>query len=299
MILPKMIRGASWRGSGVLEREGDGNVSRARQRRFAYRMGSRLCWRTRRVVWWRENCGANETRSSLVKKKTRDEEEEAAEPEASKWIHRDKLAKIEGNEAKDYMYDVGSSRWIHKDKLERIEIHELQRAGISPNDLPVLQDGPGGARTAGEGGDVSFYELHTDIRTPEEKAAGMRYNVYRQFRRNASSSRIPLASASPHPIPQQYLERTAPLPRSTVSPAGSDEDNRVSITIPSARKRSHSTSSAQLLEDVTAGPTTPPNGKTGAAITNPKIRMSANRRTSNTSSSLSPSSAFLFAASLS
>ena len=125
------------------------------------------------------------------------------------------------------MYDVGSSRWIHKDKLELIEIHELQRAGISPEDLPIIQDGSDAQRHghhAAEDGDFRFYELNSDIRTPEEQASGARYNnVYRQFRRNASSSRIPLASASPHPIPQQYIERSAPLPRNTASPTDSDE----------------------------------------------------------------------------
>lgn len=213
------------------------------------------------------------------------------EPEASKWIHRDKLAKIEGNEAADYMYDVGSSRWIHKDKLERIEIHELQRAGVSPEDLPILQDGPDTQRlgiptpSASDEGDARFYELNADIRTPEEQAAGARYNPYRQFRRNPSYSRIPLASASPHPIPQQFIERISPLPRNTASPTDSD-DHRVSITLPAARKRSHSASSAQLLEAATTV-TAQINGspaRASATIVNPKTRVPNNRRTSNTNS---------------
>ena len=79
------------------------------------------------------------------------------DPGGSKWIHRDKLAQIEGNEVTDYLYHVGQSRWIHKDKLERIEIEELQH----PSDLEgmhpqpsTLHEGGGGGAGVGVGGGV-------------------------------------------------------------------------------------------------------------------------------------------------
>lgn len=116
--------------------------------------------------------------------------------------------------------------------------------------------------------DPDFHEL----RTPAEQAADGR----KKFRRNRSYSRIPLATVSPHPIPQQFIERTTPLPRTAVTPNGSDDDGRASISLPSLRKRSYSAGSAMMLDDAdhspsgTAGSTSASGPAT--TITNPKIR---------------------------
>ncbi|KAA8905748.1 hypothetical protein FN846DRAFT_733881 [Sphaerosporella brunnea] len=187
----------------------------------------------------------------------------APDPEASNWIHRDKLARIEGNEAADYLFDVGKSRWIHKDKLERIEIEELQRAGEGGRRSQIVST----QRVEDENSDhkeeqhqvsspigsdddddeeirgPDFY----DFRTPEEQAADNQSDSPRKsFRRNRSYSRIPVASVSPHPIPQQFIERTTPLPRTSVTPNGSDDGGATTSPL---RKRSHSAASAMLLDD--------------------------------------------------
>jgi hypothetical protein len=200
------------------------------------------------------------------------------DPEASKWIHRDKLAQIEGNEAADYLFDVGQSRWIHKDKLERIEIEELQRAGEGGR-----QSHAAGTRRIGDE-NIDHREQHRvsspigsdddedeeirgpdfyDFRTPEEQAADNQTHALRKgFKRNASYSRIPLASVSPHPIPQQFIERTTPLPRTSTTPNGSDDGGATASPL---RKRSHSASSAMLLDD-------PDSSSPPGSNANPKMR---------------------------
>lgn len=212
-----------------------------------------------------------------------------SDPEASKWIHRDKLAKIEGNEAQDYLFDVESSRWIHKDKLEMIEIQELQKAGLP---LPVI---PTSVRRESEqrGRDEQQRDLSPededynimDPRTPEEQAMDRSYFApHKSCHRNRSYSRIPVAHSSPHPVPEEYIQRTSPLPRSQTTPSGS-EDGR-SITHPSARKRSHSAGSTMLLDENTPAQQpitpTPAPGK----VINPKTRgpASGNKNTLRQSS---------------
>jgi len=198
--------------------------------------------------------------------------------EASKWIHRDKLAQIEGNEATDYLFDTGRSRWIHKDKLEMIEIEELQRnSGSRPTSTVQAADGikdDKHHRTSSHLGSDDDEEIHGpefyELRTPEELAAEQSQEVHdlrKGFRRNPSYSRIPLASMSPHPIPQQFIERTTPLPRTAVTPNGSDDGH--TMVMPSFRKRSYSAGSAMLLDDRESTPT---GQGTPAPLSNPKSR---------------------------
>lgn len=192
-----------------------------------------------------------------------------SDPEASKWIHRDKLARIEGNEAADYLYDVESSRWIHKDKLELIEIEEIQRAGLT---LPVVNSRfsrPDGLTAPSAAGFDDYNSM--DPRTPEEQAAD-RAAQAKWFRRNPSYSRIPIAHSSAKPVPQEVLERTSPLPRQNVSPSGS-EDGRASISYPAARKRSYSAGSATLLDDSSATQSAP--APAPGKVHNPKTRPAA------------------------
>lgn len=216
------------------------------------------------------------------------------DPDSSKWIHRDKLAKIEaddagGRAAYNTNVDSGTSRWIDRDKLAKIESQELQRAAIVAS--PRSRASTGGTthrasendhsreqkkqRVASpspvEDEDEQLFnnpnELSNDLRTPEEQAtdlAALQNMASRQFRRNASYSRIPVPTASPFPIPQQYLERSAPLLRSS-APDGSDDDKAsLAGTYIRSRKRSHSAGSAFLLDDSTSAVPT--------SVSNPKNR---------------------------
>ncbi|KAI5853487.1 hypothetical protein BZA05DRAFT_30896 [Tricharina praecox] len=204
--------------------------------------------------------------------------------EASKWIHRDKLAQIEGNEADDYLFDIGQSRWIHKDKLEMIEIEELQRNGGSPSQATSTLPGTDDKdlqqhRASSHLGSDDDDEIHGpdfyEIRTPEELAAEQSQEIHelrKGFRRNPSYSRIPLASMSPHPIPQQFIERTTPLPRTAVTPNGSDDGH--TMVMPTLRKRSYSAGSNMLLDDrentpVEQGTPTPASNLKSRAVASP------------------------------
>lgn len=219
------------------------------------------------------------------------------DPDSSKWIHRDKLAKIEADDAGGRVayntnVDSGTSRWIDRDKLAKIESQELQRAAIVAS--PRSRASTNSTMHRGNENDHSRdqkkqrvasplpiedeneqlfnnpNEFSNDLRTPEEQAAdlaaALQNMASRQFRRNASYSRIPVPTASPFPIPQQYLERTTPLLRNS-TPSGSDDDKAsLTNTYIRSRKRSHSAGSAFLLDDPTSALAAP------ATVSNPKNR---------------------------
>lgn len=219
---------------------------------------------------------------------------EKNDPDSSKWIHRDKLAKIEADDADGRAVyntgvDSGTSRWIDRDKLAQIESQELQRAGIvaprsrastsstthrgNENEHSRDQKKQRVASPSPiEDGDEQMLnnpnEFSNDLRTPEEQAADLvsfqNMSTSRQFRRNPSYSRIPVPTASPFPIPQQFLERSAPLLRNP-TPNGSDDDKAsLKNTFTRSRKRSYSAGSAFLLDDPTSALPAP------GTISNPK-----------------------------
>ncbi|KAI9814147.1 MAG: hypothetical protein M1832_005958 [Thelocarpon impressellum] len=181
--------------------------------------------------------------------------------------------------------DAENSRWIHRDKLARIESEELQRAGIrigresptgarsarrerirddqAPKEVPpreekrqrVASPAPGeGLADEEDGAPMSF-----DLRTPEEAAADPyeskhgtpQHEHTRWPGHNPSYSRIPLPKSSPLPIPQDYIERHTPLHRKS-----SGEEQSIAYT--KNRSRSQSMGSQVLLDDVEHPRTTTP-----------------------------------------
>ena len=154
------------------------------------------------------------------------------------------------------MLDDESSKWIHRDKLARIESEELQAAGII---LPKARarskprreqstEKMNGHRKHAEGGDhprsrknstITTVEPKTpeapvpswDLRLPEEiEAEGEGYWI--SIPGTNGSSKIPIAKTSPVPIPLEQLERDTPMIRKRDSSPG--EDN--SIFMPKARR---------------------------------------------------------------
>lgn len=98
--------------------------------------------------------------------------------------------------------------------------------------------------------------IYDDPRTPEEIAADPYedYNpqpMYHQHRLRSSSSRIPLSTSSPMPVPQQHLERSTPLPRKRGASATWDEDG---IVYNRVRSRRNSVGSQILLDEVESMP---------------------------------------------
>jgi len=198
--------------------------------------------------------------------------------------------------------DLESAKWIHRDKLAKIESEELQQAGIQ---LPYAtrsgmkagsstrgqsaeqhdsngtngvhqtepwlsardekrQRVPSPAPVVDEGEDIKEEEpMSYDLRTPEEIAAdpyehGGPSKLYINQTLKKSTSRIPVLTSSPLPIPQEHIERETPLQRSRRVSMGDEEG----IEFSKGRNRSHSASSQALLytSEPAEGTPTPASG---------------------------------------
>ncbi|RAL59777.1 hypothetical protein DID88_000406 [Monilinia fructigena] len=151
------------------------------------------------------------------------------------------------------MDDAEHDRWIHRDKLARIENEELQAAGITvPRPRTASKSsrrdrsqdhGNGiksegqkrqkvGANSIGDGEGSNAW----DLRLPEEAAGDLG---------TKGISKIPISKSSPLPIPIDYLERDTPIPRKN----GGNYDDNDPLSFKQARSRSHSIKSSLVLDD--------------------------------------------------
>lgn len=181
--------------------------------------------------------------------------------ERSRWIHRDKLAKIESQELQQAGYqlppqygtasrlDAGRERSLdgygndmNGDHSEHYQVGRVEKRQRVASPIPAYEE------------DYDEQAPNFDPRTPEEVAAdpyeeGEPPQMYRQTGLRASSSRIPLSTSSPMPIPQDYIERNTPLPRKrgySGGWSGGDEDG---LMYSKTRSRSYSVGSQILLDD--------------------------------------------------
>ncbi|KAI9889254.1 MAG: hypothetical protein M1814_005629 [Vezdaea aestivalis] len=179
---------------------------------------------------------------------------------SSRWIHRDKLARIESRELREAGIHIGpQSRSTSRQMRPRSRSRERVTNGtLSP--LPASPHTPNNYRedprlprhTSPLPTDEDAEDAATsfDLRLPEEAAAdphedgGRAANFYRTPSAKQSFSRIPLSTSSPIPIPQDYIARNAPLQR-TGSNGWSGEDELFGRS----RSRSHSIDSQVLLND--------------------------------------------------
>ena len=163
--------------------------------------------------------------------------------------------------------DPEHSRWIHRDKLARIESRELQAAGIilpraratsksSRRDHSREQQGNGVRSEQGqkrqriESVPTEEEEVDDakgwDLRLPEE-AAEDQGDIYRDLNGKQGVSRIPVCKTSPVPIPIQHLERDTPMKRK-LSGAWTGEEEAISY--PKSR-----TQTSKSLEEALPSPT--------------------------------------------
>ena len=221
--------------------------------------------------------------------------------------------------------DPERSRWIHRDKLARIEIEEMQRAGIyvgpinrrlikpsveqqQPEEEPQAQESesesesesderaterrqsPPSAVPLATTPDFGYdgYEeeerrqstarmeahdedrISFELRRPEEVAAEANEEVARAMAQNRrlvrkpSWSKIPLSKSSPIPVPQDFIEKNTPTPRSRSGAFGGLDEQ--SIEYRRVRNRSTSVGSQNLLdqheEGVMGTPTPAPRPST-------------------------------------
>ncbi|XXG99615.1 hypothetical protein Hte_005956 [Hypoxylon texense] len=187
-------------------------------------------------------------------------------------------------------FDDEHSKWIHRDKLARIENQELQAAGIIlPK--PRARSRPGRDRSQDKtngnrrGTDASeqppaarsrknselsldkTLEIEVpswDLRLPEEIAE----DPGEYFVPNGTvKSRIPVAKLSPAPIPVDFLDRDAPVRRQP-SYAVLDEDASIAMRKPRSRSGSSNALEAPKMQSakrsVTEG--SPKKGTTAGAV---------------------------------
>ena len=183
------------------------------------------------------------------------------------WIHWDKLAQIESRELEEAglkfrgraSRSESRSEGIRSGSSSRTRRKERDNSHYS-NDLngeerPGLIDRRGRTISpipADGEPDDEVEPFNPEIRTPEEIAAddeassspGSRAHIVRP-----STSRIPIAKNSPAPVPNTFVERDAPLPRSRNGSGawGGLEDG---ISFGRARGRSGSVGSQVLLDEL-------------------------------------------------
>ncbi|EJT71622.1 hypothetical protein GGTG_10877 [Gaeumannomyces tritici R3-111a-1] len=189
------------------------------------------------------------------------------------------------------------SKWIHRDKLARIENEELQAAGIflpaprshsrprhatqeRPSDSRKTSDADlhtrsrknssavTGSTLAASSGDPRLQTGtgNWDFRLPEEIAEAEEANYWTSVNGMKGSSRIPVAKVSPAPIPSDVLERDTPARRRRDS---SPNDEAVDIKMPRTRARS-SSASTKLEVAANAAAASTPQPKRAVTDSSPK-----------------------------
>jgi hypothetical protein len=182
------------------------------------------------------------------------------DPEKSRWIHRDKLARIESQELQEAGIHIGrESRTGNRPSGKRDWPREYQSNGVYGGELgsqnhSLREDLRQRVASpfSGEDGDepMTFDLRHPDeaAQDPnEENRAEPQHTPIRQPGQKPSYSRIPLSKASPIPIPQDYIERPAPLVRTPGHPGNGLDDDGIAYN--KTRSRSHSNGSQVLLDD--------------------------------------------------
>ncbi|KAL5336497.1 hypothetical protein BJX70DRAFT_279461 [Aspergillus crustosus] len=255
--------------------------------------------------------------------------------------------KTELKDANGVPIEKYDEKWIHRDKLARIESEELQQAAILFHRRP----GTGSTRTGrgrsrdqhgsvsgttattpapteplepwpdfqedqrnfavssvpAEGDDVIEQERHNwDLRRPEEIAADLEKSasqIYRNPGLRKSSSRIPIPKTSPAPLSPDQIDREFVLPRSRAT--SNEEENSLSLemsrrasepmTVDSAstsspasdsRPGSQGAQSQNTAAKKTPAKTSPTNRK--ASATTPKKPTPRSRATSSNNNNQRP-----------
>lgn len=193
----------------------------------------------------------------------------------SKWIHRDKLAKIENEELQAAGIFVPRARAPSKQRRDR-SLNRLAR-GVESADLTHARSRKNSAATMEP---LSPSEdqpaLQWDLRTPEE-IAQEEAAAYFTCHASKGGSRIPVAKVSPAPIPLDCLERGSQAVRKFAD--NPEHMDKLSHTKP--RSRSASLSMGEQTNSAAAGT------HTGArrSVTDTSPKKSAPRKLSVTSKS--------------
>lgn len=211
--------------------------------------------------------------------------------------------------------DPEDSRWIHRDKLAMIESQEMRELGISEPSYPLnpginsdrpgqhrrehYQSGmPGSEQKIWPTNNAQHYQAqsssharieskgfeesvgHNSQRLGEVSADASEEDIhlaYQSYGQRTVSSRIPLSTSSPIPVPQERIERTTPLPRKRGTSGNWGAGDEEGLFHSKVRSRSQSVGSQVLLDDGEALDGSPPTiaqlSKRGALEISPvKVR---------------------------
>ncbi|KAI8959283.1 hypothetical protein F5Y11DRAFT_359375 [Daldinia sp. FL1419] len=174
---------------------------------------------------------------------------EPDDDEHSKWIHRDKLARIENQELQAAGIILPKPRAHSKPRRDRSpDKANGRRRGTDASERPIARSRKNSELSLDRPSDIEIPAW--DLRLPGEIAE----DPGEYWVTSNAKSRIPVAKTSPAPIPVDYLERDSPAPR---KPGFTTADEDPSISLPKSRSRS---SSYNALE---GAPKVQPTKRTG------------------------------------
>ncbi|KAJ1329211.1 hypothetical protein MN608_05944 [Microdochium nivale] len=163
--------------------------------------------------------------------------------EQSKWIHRDKLAKIENEElqaAGIVLPRVRASSRPRRDRSQDKGSHVRRDTDNSLQQHPH----PGSRKNSVQSDWAPEVDVPAwDLRLPDEIAEDANEQYWIQGG-TGNGSKIPVAKVSPAPIPTDYLDRDAPMSRKASSGTLLDDEQSFSLT----KTRTTSGSSHRLGE---------------------------------------------------
>ena len=186
---------------------------------------------------------------------------EDQDPDTEKWIHRDKLAKIENEELQ------GAGLRLPKQRATSRGRRATSRDGFGDESAKTEQsDHWASARAEKRPRILSMADERVespesegwDLRTPEEVAAidsGRAAKKYGNPVVRKNGSKIPVLTSSPLPIPAERLDRDTPIPRKR-NFSGSIEDDDMSGSS-RLRTRGNSFGSQVLLDETDVNTSTP------------------------------------------
>jgi hypothetical protein len=166
------------------------------------------------------------------------------EADEDKWIHRDKLAKIESEELRAAGFVVTKSRSHSRPRRER-SADKLNGYHRRTTDASDAQSQPRSRKNSVQ----TFTEEEIpswDLRLPEEIAEDPGEYWVKPDNSSSKGSRLPVAKISPAPIPPDYLERDAPVPRKTSGSIAPEEDPVITKVKSQARGRKDTASEEGL-----------------------------------------------------
>jgi len=164
------------------------------------------------------------------------------EEDNSKWIHRDKLARIESEELQAAGIIIPRQRYPSKVRRDYRSNDALNGSRKTSDPAPVSTDQPRStpSRKNSTDGDNRPQDIQIpswDLRLPEEIIAEANNGFHTPNGLSKGGTKIPVAKLSPVPLPIDYLERESPSVRKPLADATGEGDT---IAYPKPRSRSAS-----------------------------------------------------------